>query len=94
MTGRKKMVIGWTVFGLVWVVIFAVMEGYALTHDDAITLSQFTVNIIYAWPPISVLVGMVIGGLIVHFMWPWVPAQRRETCAVCGKQVLKDMVSG
>lgn len=81
MTGHQKMVIGWTVFlvgGLiVWVGIFSAMEGYALHHDDALTLSRFLWDVSQAWPPIVFLAGLVIGltiGILTsHLFWRWDP---------------------
>ena len=69
MTVRKKMIIGWTVLGLAWVAVFAAMEGYALTHDDAITLSRFVWEISAAWPPLPFVCGFIAGFLCCHFWW-------------------------
>lgn len=98
MTGRKKMVIGWTVLcigtPLFFLTVFALMESNALQYDDAITLSQLVVNVIYAWPPIvflfGVSLGLVMGILTTHFLWPWVPSQLKESCPRCGKTILKE----
>lgn len=78
MTGRRKMVIGWTALLLGWAAIFAVMEGYALTHDDAITLSRFVWEISAAWPPIIFLAGMTVGILVSHFWWRWNPEDTND----------------
>lgn len=99
MTGKSKMMIGWSALIvsalLIFFVGFSIMESYALKQnnpDDGITLSQFIVNIFHAWPPIVFLLGMAIGlaiGLMVtHLLWPWVPAQYRATCGQCGKTIL------
>ena len=73
MTGRRKMIIGWTVLLFGWVIIFAIMEGYALTHDDSITLSRYVWEISKAWPPAIFLFGMTVGILISHWWWRWNP---------------------
>lgn len=99
MTGRSKMMIGWTVLVLgpflFFMVVFSMMESYALKQnnpDDGITLSQFVVNLIHAWPPLVAVVflaiGLTMGLLISHFQWVWVPEQKRATCGQCGKTVL------
>lgn len=77
--------IGWLLF---FVVSFAIFEGYALTHDNGLSLSQFTVNALYAWPPLGPLLGIVVGMLITHFFWHWVPKQKHKTCTRCGKTIL------
>lgn len=47
-------------------------EGWALaTHHQS--LSQAMVQLTTAWPPLMVLIGMVMGGLTVHFWWRWSP---------------------
>lgn len=85
----------WTIFALVVVLIFAVLEGMALTDPEGLSLSQWYVNITQAWPPIKTIVGMIIGGLIVHFGWWWVPKQAREKCPLgCGREVLKNPHGG
>lgn len=99
MTGRKKMMILWSVLILgvllIFIVGFSIMESYALKQTDpnaGITLSQFVVNIFHAWPPVVLLfglvLGVVIGVLTSHFLWPWVPEQYRATCGQCGKTIL------
>lgn len=78
----------WVAWLLAVAASFAVLEGLALADNDGLSLSQFYVNIKYAWPPISVLVGIAIGILIGHLGWWWVPKQRREVCTICGRDVL------
>jgi hypothetical protein len=78
--------VGWL---LLFVATFAVFEGYALSRPDGLSLSQFVADVSYAWPPIVFLLGLTVGILVTHFWWPWIPKQRRETCQVCGKTILK-----
>lgn len=76
MTGRQKMIAGWTVLIAGAVVIFIAMEGYALmqpTPDDGITLSRYVWEISQAWPPIIFVVGWLCGLLTSHFWWRWNP---------------------
>jgi hypothetical protein len=97
------MMIGWSVLILglllVFIVGFSLMEGYALKQNDpdaGITLSQFVVNIFHGWPPSILLLGLVVGitiGILTsHFLWVWVPAQRRATCGQCGKTILLSLL--
>lgn len=71
---------------------FAFLESAALADPEGLTLSQLVVNIAHAWPPIVFLFGLVLGILIgiltTHFLWPWVPRQYRATCGQCGKTIL------
>lgn len=71
MLTRRSMRWVWTGIALLNIVLFAVFEGYALTHKDAITLSSFLVEINQAWPPFGVIMGMFWGGLVVHLFWHW-----------------------
>ncbi len=75
-------------------VSFAALEGFALSDPDGLSLSQFYVNVKYAWPAIGVLAGIAIGILICHFNWHWVPKQMRERCETCGRDVLKNPQGG
>lgn len=78
MTGRQKMIIGWSTLIVGWLIVFAIMEGYALTHDDAITLSRFVFEISNAWPPVIFLLGLTVGILVAHFWWRWNPTDLRD----------------
>lgn len=84
----------WVVWLAAIAVSFAVLEGLALADPQGLSLSQFYVNIKYAWPPIAVIAGIVIGILICHFSWHWVPKQKHERCATCGREVLTNIDSG
>ena len=61
--------LGW-LLGLI--VTFAAFEGYALKTNHT-TLSRFTWNASQAWPPLPFVLGLVAGGLAVHFWWHWCP---------------------
>lgn len=84
----------WVAWLTVIAVSFAVLEGLALADPQGLSLSQFYVNVKYAWPAIGVVVGIAIGILICHFNWHWVPRQMRERCEVCGRDVLKNSHRG
>jgi len=64
----------WTIFILLIVVGFAVLEGYALSHPDGLSLSQYLWDASVAWPPLPFVLGNLTGGLAVHLWWHWVPA--------------------
>jgi sterol desaturase/sphingolipid hydroxylase (fatty acid hydroxylase superfamily) len=84
----------WNAFILAFVLGFAVLEGLALTDPEGLSLSQWYVNITQAFPPIKTLVGIVIGMLITHFGWWWVPRHLHERCEICQRDVLKDSHGG
>lgn len=63
----------WVTWILGIVVSFALLEGYALTHDRT-TLSRFVWRLSKAWPPLPFVAGLLAGGLAVHFWWNWCPA--------------------
>jgi hypothetical protein len=68
----------WTAWLILIVVSFAVFEGYALSHDDGLSLSQYLWNASKAWPPLPWVIGNFTGGLAVHLWWHWVPADQKE----------------
>lgn len=80
----------WAVWAGAIIISFAVFEGYALMQPDGVTLSQAVVDLSHAWPPIVFLLGMLVGGLVAHFWWFWVPRQRREVCSICMRTTLID----
>lgn len=84
----------WITFVLLIVLAFAVLEGLALADPQGLSLSQWYVSLTLAWPPIKTLLGIVIGILICHFGWWWVPREKRERCATCGRDVLKNPHGG
>lgn len=92
---RSKWIwIAWAIGALVIVWgSWALLESAALGDPDGLTLSQFMVNVARAWPPIVLLIGIVIGVFIgtlnTHVFWRWTPLQEKERCTVCGRTVLK-----
>lgn len=62
----------WTVYLLAVIAAFAVMEGYAL-RTNRTTLSRYVWKASQAWPLLPFVVGVVVGGLAVHFWWHWCP---------------------
>ncbi len=81
MTGRQKMIVGWTALILVNIVIFAILESYALSRSDpdgGITLSRYVWELSQAWPPIVFLLGMLTGILVSHFWWRWNPEDKTD----------------
>jgi hypothetical protein len=54
-------------------VSFAIIEGIAIARGKT-TLSRFTVTCTAAFPPLIWIIGVVCGGLAVHFWWHWCPA--------------------
>ena len=51
---------------------FAVLEGYAFKHPDRQwTLSKTISTLGARWPLSIALLGMLFGGLLVHFYWPY-----------------------
>jgi len=62
----------WTIWVLVIIVSFALLEQYAFKHDKN-TLSRFVVNLTKAWPLFPFIFGLIMGGLAVHFFWHFCP---------------------
>ncbi len=84
----------WVTWLALIVVSFAILEGLALSDPDGLSLSQFYVNIKYGWPAIGVVAGIIIGILICHFNWHWVPKQMRERCKICDREMLRNSHGG
>jgi hypothetical protein len=61
--------LGWL---FAFAVSFAAIEGWAI-HRGQTTLSRFTWTISQAWPPLPFVLGLIAGGLAVHFWWHWCP---------------------
>lgn len=53
-------------------ITFAIPEFIAL-KNKGMTLSMFTWIISQEWPPIIFILGLLVGGLAVHFWWHWSP---------------------
>ena len=52
-------------------------EGYALVSGGE-TLSAAMADLDRAWPFFGELVGLVVGGLMVHFFWVWKPKRNSK----------------
>lgn len=62
----------WIVGAIIFVAWFAVFEFYAFKHPNRInTLSTAVATLGARWPLSIFLFGLLIGGLAVHFWWPW-----------------------
>lgn len=62
----------WSAWLLALIVTFAVLEGYALARGK-LTLSRYTYDISASWPLSIFLLGLLAGGLAVHFWWHFCP---------------------
>jgi len=58
---------------LMAVVFLVAYEVWALATGRR-TLSRMIYDANTAWPLLSTLVGLVVGGLLVHFFWHYCPA--------------------
>ncbi len=62
----------WAIWLAIVLVSFAALEGYALRHPERQwTLSRTISDLGKRWPLSIALLGMLFGGLLVHFYWPW-----------------------
>jgi len=68
----RKFPLIWTAFLFLVVTAFAVIETWALMTGGT-TLSRYTFEITRAWPLATWLIGVLQGGLAVHFFWHWSP---------------------
>ena len=51
---------------------FAILEAYAFARPErAHTLSRFMANMGAKFPLSIGMIGMLVGGLFVHFFWHW-----------------------
>lgn len=62
----------WLAWILLLIVSFAIIEGIAIARGKT-TLSRFTMVCTTAFPPLIYLLGVLSGGLAVHFWWHWCP---------------------
>ncbi len=62
--------LGWLLLALL---AFGVLETWAL-RTGRLTLSRVTWEASRAWPPLPFVIGLVAGGLAVHFWWHWCPS--------------------
>jgi hypothetical protein len=58
----------WTFWLAIIVVSFIAFEGYALANGKT-TLSRYTWDLTKAWPPLPLIVGLLIGFVTCHFWW-------------------------
>jgi len=61
-------------FTLIVVVTYLAYEAYALKTGRTITISRWVYNASNGWPLLPFILGLVVGGLAVHFLWHWCPA--------------------
>lgn len=64
----------WTLLGAGWLVLFAFFETRALRHPEnanRVTLSRYMATIGAKFPLSLFMLGLVVGGLAVHFWWHW-----------------------
>lgn len=65
----------WIIGALVAIAFFAWFEALAFRHPERQnTLSRWIYNMGSQWPLSIFLMGMLCGGLAVHFFWHWCPA--------------------
>lgn len=62
----------WLIWFLTSVMSFTALEAYSIVKNLP-TLSQSVYDLNQAWPLTSSVLGMVVGGLAVHFWWHWNP---------------------
>jgi len=58
-----------------WVIVIVALLSYEAwaIHTERTTLSRMVWRASLAWPPLPFVVGLVCGGLAVHFWWHWCP---------------------
>ncbi len=65
--------LNWTILGALWLAGFLFLEVRALRSNDPkrVTLSRYMATIGAKFPLSIFFMGLVIGGLSVHFWWHW-----------------------
>jgi hypothetical protein len=64
----------WIIWWVVAIGLFAAFEAYALNHPNRQwTLSRTMAYVGQQWPLSIGLLGMLFGGLLVHFYWHFCP---------------------
>lgn len=64
----------WIIGTVVAITFFAFFEWYAFKYPQRQnTLSRWIYNLGQTWPLSIWLMGMLAGGLAVHFFWHWDP---------------------
>jgi len=69
--------ITWTLLGAGWLALFIVFEARAFLEPNdpnRVTLSRYMAMIGAKFPLSLFMIGLVVGGLSVHFWWHWAPA--------------------
>jgi hypothetical protein len=62
----------WIVLLLIILVWFSIFEARAWNHlGERHTASRFIAQLGKSWPLSIWLWGLLMGGLAVHFFWPW-----------------------
>lgn len=65
----------WIIGLVAAITFFVVFEARAFRHPDRQnTLSRWIYNLGSTWPLSIFIMGMIVGGLAVHFFWHWCPA--------------------
>lgn len=59
----------WVAWFLFVLISFALLEAFAIKTRRA-TLSASVWRLSKAWPPFPFVMGVVVGGLAIHFWWP------------------------
>lgn len=73
----KKFPIIWTAFIGLIIVGFIVVESWALATGGT-TLSRYTWELSKDWPLLPFVLGLICGGLGVHFWWHWDPENPKD----------------
>jgi hypothetical protein len=68
----KKFPVIWTLFIIGFVVLFAVIESWALATGGT-TLTRFIWELSKDWPLLPFVLGAFTGGLAAHLFWHWNP---------------------
>jgi hypothetical protein len=72
----------WLAWLLAVAASFALLESLAFRYADGITLSRTIYDANQAFPLIGPLLGVLFGGLLVHFFWHWDPAAQERIKAL------------
>jgi hypothetical protein len=64
----------WVLGAIAFTIFFIYFERRAFAHPDRQnTLSRTVYTLGSTWPLSIFLLGMLVGGLAVHFFWHWCP---------------------
>ena len=84
----------WTGLLVSTLIIGGIFEWRALGDPEGLTFSQYVATAFYHWLPLIYIVGAINGGLVVHFLWPWVPKEKRVICGQCGYEINERKYNG